>query len=105
MNRNNWAELVKLSTAIIVAAFLWHQVTELRKARGAEIENVTIEPRWVIQLTVTENDVPVELIEFIFASYEGCWRAARDVMIALDIDFFPSCLLLWVDPGEDGQLP
>ena len=105
MNRNKWTELAKLGMAMLLAAFLWQQVTELRKARGAEIDSVTIEPHWVIQLAVTENDVPVELIEFHFASYDGCQRAARDVMITLDIDLFPTCLLCWVEGAEEGQLP
>lgn len=105
MNRNKWTELVKLGMAMLLAAVLWQQVTELRKARGAEIESVTIEPRWVIQLTVTEDDVPVELIEFTFASYEGCQRAALEAKTTLDLDLFPACLLRWVELGEEGQLP
>ena len=97
MNRKKWAELVKLGMALLLAAFLWQQVTELRKARGSEIKNVTIEPRWVVQLLVTENDVPVELIEFYFASYEGCRRAAMEAKTALDLDLFPACSLRWVE--------
>lgn len=97
MNRNRWAELVKLGMAILLATFLWQQVTELRKARGAEIETAPIEPRWVIQLVVTENDAPVELIEFYFASYEGCQRAALEAKTALAFDHFPACLLRWVE--------
>lgn len=101
MNRNNRTELVKLAMAILLAAFLWQQVTELRKARGSDIESIPIEPRWMIQLLVTENDIPVELIEFFFASYEGCRRAARDAKKTLGLDLFPACLLRWVELDDE----
>ncbi len=105
MKQYQWVELIKLAAAILLAAFLWRQVTDLRKARSFERESANIEPRWVIQMVVTGHETPVQLVEFVFATYDGCQRAALHAKATLELVLMPACVLRWFELGDESQRP